>query len=419
MEEVRSLVVGAIAGDVAAFEQLVRRFQNMACGYAYAVLGDFHLAEDAAQEAFVDAYRLLPELRAPEAFPGWFRRVVFKHCDRISRRRAPLVELDAVTELASGEASPEQLVEEREIFHQVQEAVGALPDLQRQVTTLFYLRRHSQKEIAAFLELPVTTVKKRLHDAREKLKERMIEMVSETLRENMPDELFSKQVIDELLHRPRLLEIEGHPVKRVWERIRNALPEYEVIDGEEVVDTRMFDAVQRDMDVNDNAYHVSDGRILRTHLTHTTFQAIAGREPPVQLLAAGRAFRPEREDERHAKVFHQVDGVCIEAGMGVDRLKAVCQRVVEAVFGSTTLRWRGCDFGFVDSGMEFDAELGGEWQELGGCGLLKPEMLRQAGFDAERVGGCAFGVGLERLAMLELGIDDIRELWREPYVSRG
>ena len=419
MEEVRSLVVGAIAGDVAAFEQLVRRFQNMACGYAYAVLGDFHLAEDAAQEAFVDAYRLLPELRAPEAFPGWFRRVVFKHCDRISRGRAPLVELDAVPEVASGEANPEQLVEEGETFRQVQEAVSALPDPQRQVTTLFYLRHHSQKEIAAFLELPVTTVKKRLHDAREKLKERMIEMVSETLRENMPDELFSQKVIDELLNRPRLLEIERHPVRRVWERIRDALPEYEVVDGKEVVDTRTFDAVQREMDVSGSAYHVSDGRILRTHLTHTTFQAIAGRRPPVRLLAAGRAFRPEREDERHAKVFHQVDGVCIEAGVDADRLKAICQQVVEAVFGSTTLRWRACDFGFVDSGMEFDAEIGGEWHELGGCGLLKSEMLRQAGFDAGQVGGCAFGVGLERFAMLELGIDDIRELWREPYVSRG
>lgn len=419
MEEVRSLVVGAIAGDVAAFEQLVRRFQNMACGYAYAVLGDFHLAEDAAQEAFVDAYRLLPELRVPEAFPGWFRRIVFKHCDRISRRRVPLVTFETVPEIASQEASPERLVEVREIFQQAREAVSALPEPQRQVTSLFYLRHYSQKEIAAFLELPVTTVKKRLHDAREKLKERMIEMVSETLRENMPDELFSQKVIDELLNRPRLLEVEGHPVRQVWERIQNALSEYEVIDGEEVVDTRIYGAVQREMDVSGDAYQMSDGRILRTHLTHTTFQAIAGRKPPVRLLAAGRAFRPEREDERHAKVFHQVDGLCIEAGVDAERLKGVCQRLVEAVFGPATLRWRACDFGFVDSGMEFDVECGGEWEELGGCGLLKPEMLRQAGFDAKRVGGCAFGVGLERIAMLELGIDDIRELWREPYVSRG
>ena len=86
MEDVQSLVVKARAGDLAAFEDLVRRFQNMACGYAYARLGDFHLAEDAAQEAFIDAYRLLPDLRAPAAFAGWLRRIVFKHCDRFTRR---------------------------------------------------------------------------------------------------------------------------------------------------------------------------------------------------------------------------------------------------------------------------------------------------------------------------------------------
>ena len=77
MEESATLVERSRSGDLDAFEALVRRFQDMACGYAYSILGDFHLAEDAAQEAFVDAYRNLGQLREPRAFPGWFRRVVF------------------------------------------------------------------------------------------------------------------------------------------------------------------------------------------------------------------------------------------------------------------------------------------------------------------------------------------------------
>ena len=184
MDELKELVSRSAAGDVEAFALLVRRFQHMACGYAYSVLGDFHLAEDAAQEAFVDAYRLLGDLREPEAFPGWFRRIVFKHCDRMTRRRRPHVFLDAVAEPLAGGASPAEAVERRE----VREAIGILPEAQRQVVALFYIRRHSQPEIAAFLEVPLTTVKKRLVDARKKLRERMLDMVSETLQDNGPDE---------------------------------------------------------------------------------------------------------------------------------------------------------------------------------------------------------------------------------------
>jgi phenylalanyl-tRNA synthetase alpha chain len=86
------------------------------------------------------------------------------------------------------------------------------------------------------------------------------------------------------------------------------------------------------------------------------------------------------------------------------------------VFGDVEIRWRDCDFKFVAAGMEVDIQLDGNWVEVGGCGLLKPEMLLQAGYDADSVGGFAFGLGLERLAMLKLGIEDIRLLWKSPYV---
>ncbi|MCZ6635422.1 MAG: sigma factor [bacterium] len=85
MEPLTTLVNRAQAGDLDAYGAIVHRFQDMAVGYAYSVLGDFHLAEDASQEAFLSAYLDLPKLRKPEVFPGWFRRTVFKYCDRLTR----------------------------------------------------------------------------------------------------------------------------------------------------------------------------------------------------------------------------------------------------------------------------------------------------------------------------------------------
>src|ERR671922_1768892 len=87
-EPVQSIVLKALDGDADDYGVLVRRFQDMAVGYGYSIMRDFHLAEDAAQEAFFEAYRCLSNLREPAAFPGWFRRIVFKHCDRLLRQKS-------------------------------------------------------------------------------------------------------------------------------------------------------------------------------------------------------------------------------------------------------------------------------------------------------------------------------------------
>ena len=416
MEELKSLVIRARSGDLEAFGTIVRRFQDMAYGCAYSFLGDFHLAEDVAQEAFIEVYRQLPNLRNPEAFPGWFRRIIFKYCDRITRSKYPkTISLDAAVATAANDAGPAQMAEQQEVKGKVLEAVSTLPEHQRMVTTLFYINGYSQRDIAEFLEVPVTTVKKRLHDSRERLKERMIDMIREALKDNAPDERFSQRVIAELLARPRPLEIEGHPVRQIWEEIRNALPDYEVVMGEEIEDKKLFEVVQENME---RAYHVGEQRALRTQMTITTFKAIQGRKPPVRLIAPGRVFRPEPEDETHLKVFHQVDGICIERGASLVTLKATCEQVLEAVFGPVELRWHEYDFGFVDWGLEAQIKPGKGWLDIVGCGMLKPETLRQAGYDPDTVNSFAFGFGLERIAMLKLGIDDIRKLWRSPYVPK-
>lgn len=153
-----------------AFSLLIDRFWNSAVACAYAVLGDFDSAQDAAQEAFISAYHHLGNLREPSAFPAWLRRIVVSHCIRALRRKTGSEEpLNEETEIASSD-DPARVHETTEREEKVRAAVRALPDHERSVTELFYLGGYSQQEIAETLDLPLTTVKKRLQYARERLK---------------------------------------------------------------------------------------------------------------------------------------------------------------------------------------------------------------------------------------------------------
>jgi len=187
MQTLPQLVLSAQNGDLRTYDQIVFRFQDRAVSYAYSLLGDFQWAEDAAQEAFMEAFCCLPSLQEPLAFPGWLRRIVFKHCDRLTRKKkVPTLSLEAACGEISLSQEPHTLLEKQEAARQVRDLVALLPERERSVTLLFYLGGHSQAEIAEFLEVPVTTIKKRLYAARLKMKERMIALMAEELQEQRP-----------------------------------------------------------------------------------------------------------------------------------------------------------------------------------------------------------------------------------------
>ena len=421
MEELRSLVVRAQAGDIEAYGAVVRRFQDMACGYAHTVLGDFHLAEDAAQEAFVEAYRALGKLREPAAFPGWFRRIVFKHCDRLTRRkRAPTVPLETACDVPSDGTDPSGMAEAGEMRDKVLEAIGSLPDHEREATTLFYINGYSQEEVADFLEVPVTTVKSRLHRSRNRLKERMLTMVSDTLREAAPDDRFSQEVIAELLGLPKPLEIEGHPVKEICATICAALPHYEYVEGDEVVAKHDANGVYPS---GEQLYHLDEERVLRRDTTIITVRAASGRTPPVRLITAGRTFRPgplpQKSRHQSLRAFHMLDVLCIDAAVDRVMMEDTGRRIVEAVLGS--VEWKCEDyepFPYFKECVCISVKHGARWLETVAGGLMSAGLLERAGFDPQTVNGFGIGVGLERFAMLKLGLDDIRTLWEPPFVPK-
>lgn len=182
MERLEDLVVRAQVGDHGAYSLIVERFQVMAFSYAYSILGDHELAEDAKQEAFLGAYCDLMTLKNPAAFPGWFRKIVLKHAVRLVRgRRTLMIPLEEAPEPVSRQAGPDRVAEERQTREQVLGAIGQLPAHEREVTRLFYLEEFSLRQISQRVGLPEKTIKSRLFMARARLRQRLMEMVKKTV----------------------------------------------------------------------------------------------------------------------------------------------------------------------------------------------------------------------------------------------
>ncbi|HEX8097952.1 MAG TPA: sigma-70 family RNA polymerase sigma factor [Pyrinomonadaceae bacterium] len=200
-DSLESLILRAREGDADAYAAVVWRFQDMAVGYGYALLRDFQLAEDAAQEAFLEAYRSLDKLREAAAFPGWFRRIVFKQCDRITRGlRLAAVPLQSVEGLASHEVNQLDEMELREMRERLWEAIDSLPEHERAAVVLYYISGYSQSEVGAFLGAPATAVKKRLFSARKKLRGLLLDLLADSLRERRPSrhDAFAAGVVEML-----------------------------------------------------------------------------------------------------------------------------------------------------------------------------------------------------------------------------
>jgi len=180
-----------------AFCELVRMFQDMAYAAGYAVLGDFCLAQDAAQEAFISAWQKLSQLRQPEAFPGWFRRIVLSECHRLTRgQRLQTMSLDEGMNVQASNPDPQSAIEKEELTKSAFAAIKQLSLNERMVVILFYVNEHSQSEISAFLNVPLTTVAKRLYSARVRLRVLMMDAFKNDLTEHRPsrDGSFTEKV---------------------------------------------------------------------------------------------------------------------------------------------------------------------------------------------------------------------------------
>ena len=152
--------------------------------------------------------------------------------------------------------------------------------------------------------------------------------------------------------------------------------------------------------------------LLRTHTSPVQIRTMLATEPPIYVVAPGRVFRRDTADATHLPVFHQIEGLVVDRGITFADLAGTIETFVKALFGEDrTTRLRPSYFPFTEPSAEFDMSTDdGGWIELGGCGMVHPNVLRAAGIDPEEWSGFAFGFGIDRLAKERHGIDDLREL---------
>ena len=167
-------------------------------------------------------------------------------------------------------------------------------------------------------------------------------------------------------------------------------------------------------DPADNFY-LSEGTLLRSQTSTVQIRVMENQPPPVRVIAIGRVYRPDKVDETHSFMFHQVEGLMVDRGVTMADLKTVLKLFAESYLGEDVdIRFRPSFFPFTEPSVEVDMlwHGGDRWVEMGGAGMVDPNVFRAVGYDPDEVTGFAFGLGIERLCMRRHGIDDIRLLYQ-------
>jgi phenylalanyl-tRNA synthetase alpha chain len=218
-----------------------------------------------------------------------------------------------------------------------------------------------------------------------------------------------------------------HPVTRTRLRMEEIFGRagFDVIHGPEIEDDfHNFEALNIPANHPARAMHdtfyFGDGRLLRTHTSPVQIRAMRSQEPPLRVVAPGRVYRCD-SDQTHTPMFHQIEGLVIDRDVSLANLKAVLRRFVSEFFEKPLeIRMRPSYFPFTEPSAEVDCQCAfceGKgcrvckqtgWLEVLGCGMVHPNVLRNCGLDPDKWTGYAFGMGIERFAMLRYGVNDLR-----------
>lgn len=234
-----------------------------------------------------------------------------------------------------------------------------------------------------------------------------------------------------------------HPVSVVMDELIDLYWQmgYQVAEGPEVeTEWYNFEAllVGKDHPARDmqDTFYLEEGNLPRTHTSGIQVRYMEAHKDklPIRIIAPGKVYRNEDEDARHSWSFYQLEGLVVDEGVSLSDLKGTLEIMLRGVLGAETqLRLRSNYFPYTEPSVEMDATCvickgsgrlnvtachlcgGTGWLELGGAGMVHPEVLKNVGIDPERYSGFAFGFGPERIAAIKYGVDDVREFWRPSF----
>ncbi|MFN8768549.1 MAG: phenylalanine--tRNA ligase subunit alpha [Lysobacteraceae bacterium] len=214
-----------------------------------------------------------------------------------------------------------------------------------------------------------------------------------------------------------------HPVSRTIERLTGILRGlgYDLADGPEIEDDwHNFEALNfpphHPARAMHDTFYFGDGRLLRTHTSPVQVRAMKGQTPPLRVIAAGKVYRSD-SDQTHTPMFHQIEGFVVGENVSFAELKGTLKALVRAFFERDfEMRFRPSYFPFTEPSAEVDIawqqpDGSTRWLEVLGCGMVHPNVLRSCGIDPEKYTGFAFGLGVERFAMLRYGVNDLRSFF--------
>jgi len=218
-----------------------------------------------------------------------------------------------------------------------------------------------------------------------------------------------------------------HPLIQTIEDIKDIFADmgFQVAFGPEVeLEFYNFEALNIPLDHPSrddfDTFYLKDDVLLRSQTSTVQIRIMEKQRPPIRIIAPGKVFRPDTVDATHSFMFHQIEGLMVEEGVTFGHLKGVLALFAQAYFGpDTRMRFRPSFFPFTEPSAEVEiscslckgkgcSTCGSGWMEILGAGMVDPNVFKAVGYDAEKYTGFAFGMGVERIAMLKYGIDDIR-----------
>ncbi|MEE8179671.1 MAG: phenylalanine--tRNA ligase subunit alpha, partial [bacterium] len=219
-----------------------------------------------------------------------------------------------------------------------------------------------------------------------------------------------------------------HPITLILDEIKNIFVSlgFRIVDGPEV-ETEYYNFEALNMDLHHpardmwNTLYIKEGVLLRTHTSPVQIRVMEKQSPPLAIIAPGRCYRRDAVDASHSPMFHQVEGLLVDEGVSFAHLKGVLTHFCHRMFGAETkVRFRPSFFPFTEPSVEVDIQCvicAGKgcsvckqsgWLEILGAGMVNPRVFEFVKYDTKKYTGFAFGMGVERIAMLRYGIDDMR-----------